>query len=354
MGPELAAVVPKARVEACLAYLEERGRRDETRHIEEYDAEHVAIPVTGPVTHRTIERLAPNAAADRRLRTLEDHLRVRGWSEGDLREAPATYARVGDIVVLDGWPARRPGEVGAALLDLHGDAQVVLAKLGIHGPHRRPRVAHVAGEARTRTVHREHGVAYALDLTEVMFSPGNQRERARMGEVVEPGERVVDLCAGIGYFALPMAAAGATVTAVERNPTAFRWLTSNASRNRLDDRLTAINADCRGCPVRAERAVVGHLPVHDCRGDATAFGGGYLDAAVRALDGRGHLHVHGLAYADDHGSAASSLVRRLRRREVDPTMLAVRRVKGVAPRTDHLAFDVRLTPTTASRSRGAD
>ncbi|MFW6448044.1 MAG: class I SAM-dependent methyltransferase [Halobacteriota archaeon] len=354
MRTELAAVVPKTRVERCLAYLERRDRYDPSRRIAEYDADRVAIPVTAPVKHPTIERVEPGADGGRRLRNLADHLRERGWSDDEVDLAPTSYARVGDIVLLDGWPEYRPADVGAALLALHGDAATVLAQLGIDGPDRRPRVAYVAGDTRTHTVHREHGIAYGLDLTEVMFSPGNQRERARMGEVVRPGERVVDLCAGIGYFALPMAAAGATVTAVERNPVAFRWLAANASRNEVDGRLTAINADCRGCPVAADRAVVGHLPVHDCRGDPTAFGGGYLDAAVRALGDRGHLHVHGLAYADEHHDAAARLERRLRRREVEPTVEAVHHVKGVAPRTDHLAFDVRLTPAIRSRVRGAE
>jgi tRNA wybutosine-synthesizing protein 2 len=73
-------------------------------------------------------------------------------------------------------------------------------------------------------VHVEHGTRYALDLSTVMFSPGNEAERARMGEIVESGERVFDAFAGVGYFALPMARAGAEVTAAELDPEAYRLL----------------------------------------------------------------------------------------------------------------------------------
>ena len=94
-------------------------------------------------------------------------------------------------------PEERHKAVGEALLKLHGE---------------------------TETVHVEHGTRYALDLSTVMFSPGNEAERARIGEIVESGERVFDAFAGVGYFALPMARAGAEVTAAELDPEAYRLL----------------------------------------------------------------------------------------------------------------------------------
>lgn len=55
-------------------------------------------------------------------------------------------------------------------------------------------------------VHREGGVLYGLDVTRCMFSSGNTTERQRIGRGVGagPGEVVVDLYAGIGYYTLPL------------------------------------------------------------------------------------------------------------------------------------------------------
>lgn len=347
MTADLAAIVPTEHVDPCLDDLDDRGVYDSSRRLEAIDTDHVAIPITQPVDHPAVDRIERGVAQERRLRTLADHLRVRGWSDQELTAAPSSYARIGDLVVIDGWPDHRPNDVGAALLDLHGDTTTVLAQLDIEGARRHPKVAHVAGRARTRTVHREHGIAFGLDLTEVMFSPGNQHERRRMGRLVTPGERVVDLCAGIGYFTLPMAGAGAYVTAIERNPDAWRWLSSNLTRNRVDAQVVAINADCRECSPRGDRVVIGHLPVHDCRGEPSATGGGYLDVAIRALTEQGWLHVHGLAYHGSHDRAADALRRRLRHRDVNITDLSIRHVKTVAPRTDHLVFDVHVGSATA-------
>lgn len=346
MPVDLAAVVPTDRVDHCLDDLDDRGVYDADRRLRAVDEGHVAIPITRRVDHPAIDSIERGLAGEPRLRTLADHLRARGWTGDELDHVPSSYARIGDLILVDGWPTHRPEDVGAALLDLHGDGEAVLVQLGIDGVRRRPTLAHLAGESRTRTVHREHGIDYGLDLTEVMFSPGNQRERRRMGGLVGPDEHVVDLCAGIGYFTLPMAVAGGRVSAVERTAEAYRWLTSNVTRNGIDDRVVPIRSDCRGYRGRADRVVVGHLPVHDCRGDPERTGGGYLDAALRALDGGGWIHVHGLAYAGTHVGARRALERRLARREVSCREISVRRVKSVAPRTDHLVFDARVRAPT--------
>lgn len=339
----LAAIVETSAAAEAIAALEETGQHDDTRRIEQLDDDRLAIPVTGRGDLDCVTRYASGVATTRRLRTLEDHLLARGWDPDALADAPASYARIGTIVAVDGVPPHRPRSVAKALLDLHGDASTVLAIEAIEGDRRRPQVVHLAGERTTHTVHREHGIEYALDLEEIMFSPGNQRERVRMGEIVDPGEHVVDLCAGIGYFALPMAAAGASVTAIERTPSTFRWLSRNVTRNGLDSAVTPVCGDCRRCVVDADRAVIGHLPVHDCRDDPTDHGGGYLDAAVESVE-TGWLHVHGIAWADAHDAAAKALRGRLEGRGVAVTALDGRSVKGMAPRTEHVVIDARIEP----------
>ncbi len=77
---------------------------------------------------------------------------------------------------------------------------------------------------------------------------------------LHPGERVADMCAGIGYFAIPMAVAGATVHAMEINPVAFVYLERNIRENRVGDRVIAECGDCRAL-LREEydRVIIGHF-----------------------------------------------------------------------------------------------
>jgi tRNA wybutosine-synthesizing protein 2 len=281
VGSELAAIVEKPRAEDALAALREEGCYDAERQVAEHGDDAVALPVTkrprGVSVAAVIERETPP-----RSRTLDDRLAARGWSDSELAAAPGSWAVIGDVILvtLDA-ECPRPGEVGEALLELHGNATTVLERRGIDGPHREPDVAVLAGSGETATVQREHGVEYALDLAEVMFSPGNKAERARMGRIVDQGDTVFDMFAGIGYFTLPMAVGGAAVTAVERNPAAFEYLCENVERNAVTDRVATYRADCRSVGATADRVVMGHYDAH-----------AFLDHALEALEPGGTLHYH--------------------------------------------------------------
>ncbi|WP_336360530.1 class I SAM-dependent methyltransferase [Haladaptatus sp. ZSTT2] len=278
----LAALVAKPDAEAAIDSLKAEGVYDASRRVVSHDDETVELPILTAPSETAVFDVIRQERPERRTRTLEDVLATQGWTDAELELAPTSWAVIGSVVLVqlpDETP--RPEEVGEALLTLHGEADTVLAREGISGELREPSGTVLAGTGDTETVHTEHGTKYALDLAQVMFSPGNQAERARMGEVVEKDERVFDMFAGIGYFTLPMARAGASVTATERNPNSFKFLAENAMLNGVTDRVDAILADCRDVDVSAERVVMGYYDAHE-----------YLDSAFAALEPGGTLHMH--------------------------------------------------------------
>jgi tRNA wybutosine-synthesizing protein 2 len=288
MGAErdLAVVVPEPEADDAIARLQEAGTYDATRRVREAGNGRAEIPVVAPpddVSGQVIEQSDPES----RVAGLDDLLAERGFSPTDIAAAPSSWAVIGDVVLARFEGCQRPNEVGEALLDLQ-NAETVLDRRGITGEHREPDVEVVAGSGETETVHTEHGTRYALDLATVMFSPGNKRERVRMGEVVEADERVLDAFAGIGYFTLPMARAGAEVTAIERNPAAFRYLIENAPLNGVGDRVRPFRADCRdavGAFAESgetfDRVVMGYYDAFE-----------YLDPALSVVADGGIVHMH--------------------------------------------------------------
>jgi tRNA wybutosine-synthesizing protein 2 len=349
-GP-LAAVVAKPRAERAIAALREEGVYDDDRSVRSFGTDAVALPVTAP-PQTTAVREVVRQEPTRRLRDLDDHLRERGWTDEELARAPGSWAVIGSVVLVEIGDAPRPAAVGDALLDLHANADTVLARGGIEGVEREPDVTVLAGEGDTETVHTEHGTKYALDLAEVMFSPGNKAERARMGEVVRgdeqaaspdlasggtanpTGERVFDMFAGVGYFTLPMARAGARVTATEINPDSFRYLLENARLNGVDDRIDLYRADCRDVAdtVSADRVVMGYYEAHE-----------YLDAAFAALEPGGVVHMH---EATPETLVYERPVERLEAAAAEAgrtvEILDRRRVKGYSEGVAHVVLDARV------------
>ncbi|ADB59103.1 protein of unknown function Met10 [Haloterrigena turkmenica DSM 5511] len=344
----LAAIVEKTRAETAIESLRAEGVYDDSRKVREArgrrdampvdpanesktgvqtgndatsedgsEREQVALPVTEPPTETRVLEIVRQLEPERRNPDLEDLLADRGWTDAQLEAVPGSWAVIGSVILVtvpEGCPDG--GELGEALLEIHGEADSVLADEGIAndgtaGTHREPRTRLIAGERDTETIHTEHGTRYGLDPAKVMFSPGNQAERARMGELGSTDERVFDMFAGIGYFTLPMARAGARVTATEINPTAFRYLLENAMLNDVGDRVDAYMTDCRELAgeLEADRVVMGYYGSGGSGGETDEFDGEasgaddgdgtrtdeaheFLPAALEALSPGGVVHYH--------------------------------------------------------------
>jgi len=317
---ELAAVVEKPRADAAIGALRVEGVYDDSRSVYECGSDAVAIPVTAPPQETPVREVIEEAG-EPRLQTLEDHLREAGWSDDELETAPGSWAVIGTVILVDIGDCPRAAEVGEALLDMHGGADTVIARKGISGRHREPEIEIIAGAGDTETVHREHGTSYAMDLAEVMFSPGNKAERARMGELVDADERVLDMFAGIGYFTLPMARAGAHVTAIEHSSATFAYLVENVVRNGVQESVETYRADCRdvvaegGEEFAFDRIVMGYYDAHE-----------YLDSALDALGPDGTIHMH-------EATPAELVPERPQRRLREAVERVDRRVAGLETRT---------------------
>ncbi len=256
---------------------------------------------------------------------------------------PRGYQRLGDLLIVR-WPEPLTPfsrEVADAYRAEFRVRNVLALDGGEEGEFRRPRVRALFPDEGTETLHREAGVLWELDASEVMFSQGNRHERERMARVVQPGERVGDLFACIGYFTLPMARRGtrSMFWAVEKNPVAFGYLQRNLRRNGLSDRVRALLGDNRevDLPLASfDRVVLGYLP------SSLPF----LPRAVRLLDpGGGYVHAHLLAGSHDPvGEALESFHRAARTSGAEVLESTWHPVKAYGPGRIHGVVEARLTP----------
>ena len=252
---------------------------------------------------------------------------------------PSGYQRLGRVLLLRLPSSLHPyrTEIGTAWQRELGVATVLDVAGPIAGEYREPRVVRIAGtDTETEVV--EHGVRWRFDAARIMFAQGNRTERRRAGELVRPGETVIDLFAGIGYFAIPAARAGAArVLAVEKNPRAVRYLRENVERNGVGSRVEILPGDNRTValpPFGASRIFLGLLP------SALPWIGRALDLAHR--DGA-WLHVHLVADSRRAKEQAVEVVDGALRAEGAERLSAAsaREVKPYGPGRTHVAVDVR-------------
>ncbi len=243
---------------------------------------------------------------------------------------------VGDIAVVE-VPEElehRRREIAEALLRVNPHVRVVLRKLGaVEGELRLRRLEHLAGERRTWTVHREHGIRLWVDLAKVYFSPRLAYERRRVAEQVREGERVVDMFAGAGGFALLMARqADASVLAIDLNPHAVRCIRKSLSMNRLRGRVYPVLGDAATVtPERWASRVVMNLPM-----GSRAF----LKTAFRAIRERGVVHYYTTAAEGEVTGRVDEALEAAQRAGVEAEPLLVRRVRSYAPGRAHYVIEL--------------
>lgn len=188
------------------------------------------------------------------------------------------------------------------------------------------------------------GVRYSFDVTKCMFSEGNAGEKERVATWPVEGETVLDLYAGIGFWTLPLLAAGAQhVFACEWNPDALEGLREGlrllgrgscqvlAGDNRRLEVVEAVRDKCH-------RVILGLIPFSR---------DGFPVAAAALRPSGGILHVHWNAAVDAETETAEKVameieqvLKETRGGDWKANVTAVQRVKNFAPRVRHLRIDI--------------
>ncbi|AEN04593.1 class I SAM-dependent methyltransferase family protein [Halolamina sp.] len=263
----------------------------------------------------------------------------------DLLGYEPTYERLGDIVIIDEDDPERAREVADAVMQsaipvrsvinraskVKGETRVrdweVLAHEPDDGDSERPA---------TETVHREYSHAFAVDVATVYFSPRLATERHRVVQQVESGEQALDMFAGVGPYAIPMAAAGADVVACDINPTAIAYLRENAERNDVADRITAHVGDVRELTTEyrdwADRLVM-NLPHTAAE---------FADAAVAFASDACVVHLYDIQHEDGAFDRARTALEDAAGDAYEVTVLEEQVVRSYAPHEVNVCLDARL------------
>ena len=261
-------------------------------------------------------------------------------SEEELNELPNKWEKIGDVLILDLAEDLSDNEekIAEVYADVLSCKSVLKNEGKISGQLRKPAVTYIYGDENTVTIHKENNVLYKIDPAKVMFSSGNMDERIRMGNIVEPGEIVVDLFAGIGYFSIPMAVHGKAkkIFSCELNPIAYSYLKENIVLNKVSDIITPLVGDNRNVAPKnvADRVLMGYF------GNTHT----YLPLAFQCLYFQnGIIHFHD-RFPDENvpDLPMSYIEKQARSAHRDAELMQIKKVKSVAPGISHYVLDVLI------------
>lgn len=251
--------VPKIKGEETLALTSKLGIRDKELEIQK-NTHTLHIPLTRQPSVTELAAL--------KTRVPDFHISTRTFSERKqqaktlaellanklppdlIDKLPRALDTIGEMAIIEIPPElnEHANLIGEALLKTQNKIRTVLAKAGaVSGTYRLRALSVIAGESRTDTVHKEHGCRYHVDAAKAYFSPRLSHEHNRVASLVQDGETVVDLFAGVGPFSVLIAKGNETVKvyAVDINPDAVELLKRNIRLNRVENRVFPVLGDAQ-------------------------------------------------------------------------------------------------------------
>jgi tRNA (guanine37-N1)-methyltransferase len=262
-----------------------------------------------------------------------------------LASLPRALDVIGEIAVIEIPPELKTYQnlIGEAILATHKNVRTVLAKVGaVTGTYRLRQLEIIAGEPKTATIHKEYGCQYYVDVAKAYFSPRLSHEHNRVASLVQRGETVVDLFAGVGPFSVLIAKNNPDVKvyAVDINPEAAEFLKRNVRLNRVENLVVPILGDAR--QVIEERLLgVADRVIMNLPEKAMEF----IDAACRAVNPSGGT-VHYYAFVrlpdslENTQSSFSEAVEKTGRKV--GAFLSAKTIRATAPYEWQVVLDAKI------------
>jgi len=298
--------IPKDKGQTVINLLRKKDLLVKDLKIQKENKETLCIPIIRKINLQELESIKTKLrtkqieqiqkAFERKAKhtlTLEETLRESLPSEL-LNYIPRALDVIGDIAIIE-----IPGElksykklIGQTILQTHKNIKTVMEETGaVSGTYRIRNLRHLAGKKNTTTIHKEFGCSYQVDVSNAYFSPRLSTEHRRVASVAKDGEKIVDLFAGVGPFAILIAKEkNVTVYAVDINPVAVELLKQNIIINGVDSKVVPILGDAREI-VKTEIKGVADRVIMNLPESANEF----IDVACKAVKKEGGI-IHFYAF----------------------------------------------------------
>jgi len=330
----LCMVVPKKKAEPIRRKLMEKGVLRRDLQIKS-DAKNVYMPISQridlgfPVETADFREVEEQVTDYRTLVDVPDELRPL---------LPSSFDTLGSIAIVKMAREVLPyaESIGKAIIASQKSIRTVCVDQGVTDQFRTRKVTVVAGEKTTRTMHREYGLVFSVDVSKAFFSPRLATERDIVAKQVRPGEVVIDMFSGVGPFSIMIAKKRSprVVYAIDMNPDAIDSLKENISINKVAN-VVPILGDAREKIAGIEKAdrIIMNLP-HSARE--------YFPDAVRALKTGGVIHYYEILEDGAIQTRLSELADAAVREGRVMKELARRKVKSYSPALSFYAFDLQI------------
>jgi len=161
------------------------------------------------------------------------------------------FSTLGNIALVnfsDEAKEKDKKEFAKELLKNHSNIKTVLEKSGIFkGRLRKMKTGFLGGVDTREVLYKENGCEFRFNIDETYFSPRLANERIEIANLIEKGERVFVMFAGVGPFSIVIGknSEASEIYSNELNRKANEYGEINIERNKLKDRVKLVPGDVK-------------------------------------------------------------------------------------------------------------
>jgi len=264
-------------------------------------------------------------------------------TENESDKLISAFDQIGEIIIVRIPDSLLPKKkiIGKALLD---EVKVVKSVFyqasAVEGNFRTRDLEILAGEENTETEYKEFGCKFRVDVKNAFFSPRLSTERERIANLIQEGEVMTNMFAGIGMFSIMAAKKKkCTVYSLDINPVASKLCETNIGLNKLPGNVISINGDAteiinNQLEDKSDRTLM-LLPE---RSDE------FLESAIKTTKNGGIIHYYSHIHADKKTDAGKlSEEHYLDVSPVKTKILDSKIVRAVGPRYYQTVVDVKIS-----------
>ncbi|MGI9566665.1 MAG: class I SAM-dependent methyltransferase [Nitrosopumilus sp.] len=258
-------------------------------------------------------------------------------------ELISAFDQIGDIIIVripDSLLSKKK-IIGETLLKEVKIARSVFYQASaVEGDFRTRNLEILAGKDDTKTEYKEFGCKFVVDVENAFFSPRLSTERERIANLIQEGEIMTNMFAGIGMFSIMAAKKKKCIVySLDINPTASKLCEKNIELNKLRGKIISINGDAseiiKGNFIEKSDRTLMLLPE---RSDE------FLEDAISTTKNNGIIHYYSHIHADKKSDAAKlSEEHFLGVSPVQSEILDSKIVRAVGPRYYQTVVDVKIS-----------
>jgi tRNA (guanine37-N1)-methyltransferase len=257
-------------------------------------------------------------------------------------ELISSFDQIGDIIIVripDSLLSKKK-LIGETLLQAVKISRSVFYQASpVEGDFRTRNLEILAGEDKTETEYKEFGCKFTVDVKNAFFSPRLSTERERIANLVQDGETIVNMFAGVGMFSVMIAKKKKCIVySIDINPVAAKLCENNITSNKLVGSIISINGDASQIiQEQLENISDRTLMLLPERSDE------FLKSAIQATKNGGVIHYYSHIHADKKSEAVKlSEEHYMQITPVKSEILGSKIVRAVGPRYYQTVVDVKI------------